>query len=237
MSDLFLKYMSGRLIAEYEKDRIQNQKREQGPVITISRDTGCSGYTISKLLYEQIQNSFYKDKQNPGPWKLVDKEVLHIAAQTLNVNPYEINYVFEDVEKKAFSEVLESLSSKYYHSDRKVKRIIVNVIRGMAERGHVIFLGRGSVAITRDMKNSLHVRLVAPLDWRIKQVANHLNIPIDQAAKKVKESDERRTKLIECFDGKFDYTLFDVSYNTATLSHQEIVDQIFDLATHKGFFK
>lgn len=237
MKDLFLKYMSDRFIAEYEQDRVQEKKSEPGPVITISRDSGCSATAISRLLYDQIQLKFYNDKQNPGPWKLIDKEVLHIAAQTLEINPYELNYVFKDVEKAAISEVLESLSSKYYHSDRQIKRIIFNVVRGMAERGHIIFLGRGSVALTRNMRNSLHVRFVAPLDWRINQIATRFNLTTAKAAIFVNESDERRSKLIECFGGKYDYTLFDVTYNTATLTHEEIVDQIFGLAKHKGFFK
>lgn len=237
MKDLFLKYMSDRFITEYGQDRVQEKKSESGPVITISRDTGCYASVISKLLYDQIQLKFYNDKLNPGPWKLIDKEVLHITAQKLKISPYELNYVFKDVEKAALSEVLESLSSKYYHSDRKIKRIVTNVILGMAEQGHIIFLGRGSVAVTRNMKNSLHIRLVAPLDWRINQVASRFNLTIGKAATFVNESDERRTKLIECFGGKYDSTLFDVTYNTATLTHEEIVDQIFGLAKHKGFFK
>jgi len=237
MNDLFLKYMSNRLIAEYEKDNIQVQKSEPGPVITISRDTGCSASVISKILYDQIQLNFYNNKLITGPWKLIDKEVLHIAAQTLEVNPYELNYVFKGIEKTAITEVLESLSSRYYHSDKKVKRIIDNVVHGMAERGHVIFLGRGSVAITRNMQNALHVRFVAPLEWRITQVANRFNLTQAKAATFVKESDERRTKLIECFGGKYDNSLFDVTYNTATLTQEEIVDQILMLAKNKGFFK
>ena len=236
MTDLFLKYMSERFIAEYEKDRVQDRKSDPGPVITISRDTGCSASAISKMLYDQIQLKLYNGKQNPGSWKLIDKEVLHIAAQTLEINPTELDYVFKDVEKAALSEVLESLSSKYYHSDRKIKRIVTNVIRSMAERGHIIFLGRGSVAVTRSIKNALHVRFVAPLDWRINQVAVRFNLTMVKAATFVKESDERRTKLIECFGGKYDNSLFDVTFNTATLTHEEIVDQIFGLAKHKGLF-
>lgn len=229
--------MSNRLIAEYEKDRIQIPKSEPGPVITISRDTGCSASVITKLLYDQIQLRYYNNKENPGQWKLIDKEVIHIAAQTLQVNPYELNYVFKGIEKNALTEVLESLSSKYYHSDRKVKRIIFNIIRGMAERGHIIFLGRGAAAITRNMQNSLHIRFVAPLDWRIKQVASRFNMTAEKAATFVQESDERRTKLIECFGEKNDTSLFDAIYNTSRLTHEEIVDQILILAKQKGFFK
>src|ERR1035437_6461336 len=237
MNDLFLNYMSKRLIAEYEKDPVHEHKMEPGPVITISRDTGCAASVISKKLYDKIQSTYYKDKLNPGPWQILDKEVLHIAARTLEVNPHELNYVFKGIEKSAIHEVLVSLSSKYYHSDLKVRHTVINVIRGIAERGHIIFIGRGAVGVTRNIENSLHVRLVAPLDWRIDQFAARYNMTHDKAAAFIKESDPRRTKLIECFGGKNENTQYDVIYNTATLSQDEIAAQIFALAKYKGFFK
>ena len=237
MNDLFLKYMSDRLIAEYEQDLVSGHKTGPGPVITISRETGCAASVISKRIYDKIQSVYFPDKLKPGPWQIIDKEVLHIAAKTLEVNPYELNYAFKGIEKSAVHEVLNSLSSKYYHSDRKVKRTIIDIMRNIAERGHVIFIGRGSVAITRDIEDSLHVRLVAPLDWRINQFADRYNMTHDKASAFIKDTDARRIKLIECFGGKNDPTLYDVIYNTATLSQDEIADQIFALAKYKGFFK
>lgn len=237
MNDLFLNYMSNRFLTKEGKNNVPGQKTTPGPVITISRETGCGGTAISKKLYEKILQNFFKEKANPGPWQVIDKEVLHIAAKALEVNPIELNYVFKGVEKTILTEALESLSLKYYHNDRQVKRIIHNVIRGIAESGHVIFLGRGSVAVTRDMQNALHVRLIAPLDWRIKQVSARLNMPAKKAEEYIKESDIRRIKLIENFGGKFDSAMFDVIYNTGTLTEEEVVDQIFTLAKLKGFFK
>ena len=87
------------------------------------------------------------------------------------------------------------------------------------------------------MKNSLHIRFVAPLDWRIKTSCKSFNMAAEKAATFVQESDERRTKLIECFGEKNDTSLFDAIYNTSRLTHEEIVDQILILAKQKGFFK
>ena len=237
MNDLFLKYMSNRLIADYEKHHVYDENKEAGPVITISRDTGCSASAISKKLYDKIQLTFYKDQPNTDPWQLIDKEVLHIAAKNLEVHPFELNYVFQGIEKTAISEVFDSFSSKYHYSDSKVKRTITGIMRGMAERGHIIFIGRGGVAVTRNMIKSLHIRLIAPVDWRIDQVMNRFKLTHAEATKFIKETDVRRTKLIECFGGKNETSQFDVIYNTATLTQDEIVDQIFTLANYKGFFK
>ncbi|MDP4292297.1 MAG: hypothetical protein Q8908_14550, partial [Bacteroidota bacterium] len=125
MNDLFLKYMSNRFISEYDKDFAQRGKSEPGPVITFSRETGCSASLICKKLYDQIQANFYKDSMNPGPWRLMDKEVLQMAAKTLEINPLELNYVYTHVERKAIAEMVSSLSSKYYYSDRKIKLTII----------------------------------------------------------------------------------------------------------------
>lgn len=236
MADLFLKYMTDRLVQHQQQDNFH--KTEPGPVITISRETGCSAREISQLLYEKIVNGFYNSKPDSCPWKLINKEILqNSASKLLGLLPSELDYVFKEVEKGTISEILDALSTKYYHSDRKKKKIIVNVIKAMAEQGNIIFLGRGSVAVTRNMKNSFHIKLMAPIEWRISEVMSRFNYTRDKAITFIEETDKQRAKLIECFGGNSSYSLFDATFNTATLTHNEIVDQILVLAIHRGFFQ
>ncbi len=236
MNNLFLNYMADRLVHLQTQDNQVNS--EPGPVITISRETGCSAREVSKLLYERIVTEFYQGNSDSCPWKLINKEILQEAAsKLLGLSPSELAYVFREVDKGTVSEVLEALSTKYYHSDRKKKKIIINVIKNMAESGNVIFLGRGSVAVTRKMKNSFHIKLMAPLEWRIEEVMTRFNYTKEKAISFIDESDKQRVKLIECFGGNSSYSLFDATYNTSTLTHDEIVDQVMNLAKHRGFFK
>jgi cytidylate kinase len=236
MADLFLKYMTDRLVQHHSQD---NQfKSEPGPVITISRETGCSAREISQLLYEKIVTEFFQGKPDSCPWRLINKDILqNSASKLLGLLPSELDYVFKEVERGTISEILDALSTKYYHSDRKKKKIIINVIKSMAEQGNIIFLGRGSVAVTRKMKHSFHIKLMAPLEWRIEQVMSRFNYTKEKATAFVDETDKQRAKLIECFGGNASYSLFDATFNTATLTHEEIVDQILTLALHRGFFQ
>jgi cytidylate kinase len=236
MKDLFLKYMTDRLVQLHTQDNLI--KSASGPVITISRETGCSAREISQLLYEKIVNGFFDGNCNSCPWRLINKDILQqSASKLLGLQPSKLDYVFREVEKGTISEILEALSTKYYHSDRKKKKIVISVIKAMAEQGNIIFLGRGSVAVTRKLKNSFHIKLMAPLDWRIEQVMTRFNYTREKAIVFVDESDKQRAKLIECFGGNADYSLFDATFNTATLTHDEIVDQILVLAMHRGFFQ
>jgi cytidylate kinase len=236
MADLFLKYMTDRLVQQHSQGN--QHKSESGPVITISRETGCSAREISQLLYEKIVNGFFNGNPNSCPWRLINKDILQdSASKQLGLLPSELDYIFKEVEKGTISEILDALSTKYYHSDRKKKKIIINVIKAMAEQGNIIFLGRGSVAVTRKMKNSFHVKLMAPLDWRIEQVMARFNYTKAKATAFVDESDKQRIKLIECFGGNSNYSLFDATFNTSTLTHDEMVDHILVLAMHRGFFQ
>lgn len=236
MADLFLKYMTDRLAQQHTQG--SPMKSEPGPVITISRETGCSAREVSQLLYERIVAGFYQGNPDACPWRLINKEILQQSAgKQLGLSPSDLEYIFREVEKGTVSEILEALSNKYYHSDRKKKKIIINVIKAMAEQGNIIFLGRGSVAVTRKMKHSFHIKLMAPLDWRIEQVMVRFNYTKEKAIAFIEESDMQRTKLIECFGGNSSYSLFDATFNTATLTHDEIVDQILCLAMHRGFFQ
>ena len=62
-----------------------------------------------------------------------------------------------------------------------------------------IILGRGSYLITQDLKNGLHVRLVAPRDWRVNKVADERSLARAEAEKVVTEGERGRTHYVETF--------------------------------------
>ena len=50
--------------------------------------------------------------------------------------------------------------------DRYIKTL-TSVIKGVAARGNVVLLGRGSQAILQDAPGTLHVYVAASKEWRI----------------------------------------------------------------------
>jgi len=113
-------------------------------------------------------------------------------------------------------------------TDSSVKKAIREVVLTMAREGHAVIIGRGGVSITQDIARALHVRLVAPLFWRVDNVKKKKGMLAGKAEKYVAETDEKRTRLItEFLDRKplnLD-TLFDVTLNRSSFT----VDQLSEL--------
>ena len=228
--NVLMKYMERR----YKEKQDKPPKKEPGPVVTISRETGCPAKRIARILNEKIDR-INEEQNREISWKRVSKEILHESAKELNLDPSKIQYVFNYEEKGVWDEVFSSFSTRYYKSDRRIRRTIAEVIKGIANQGNVIIIGRGGVAITKDIPKSLHINLVAPLEWRAIQVYRKTGKELKEAEEYCKDIDQKRKKLRESFQGKHtDYTWFDAYFNCMTLKDEEIADSIIQLMKFKG---
>lgn len=199
--------------------------RDPGPVITIARQMGCPGKKISQLLQDKL-NQKALNEHRKDEWKWVSKEIFESAAKELELEPERVIEAFK-YPRGIIDEIIRSQSKKYYINDRRIRKTIGEVIRSMANDGHVIILGRGGVALTREIPKSLHIYLEAPLEWRAALVSEKQCMSIPDAKKYIKEIDDRRAQYRAYYQGKNnDYTSFDVQFNCMTLSSQEIVDTI-----------
>lgn len=210
------KYMSER----YKKTLVPKQT-EPGPVITISRLVGCPAKKIAQRVCELL-NEMRVSKGKEPLWKWISKELLYESAKELNIDPANIEYVFNYESRGMFGDILQSHASKYYKSDRRIKKTIAEVIMALACKGHVIIIGRGGVAITRDMERSFHIHLEAPIEWREIMVSQKFDLSMDEARKYALEIDKKRQEFREFFQGKKDdYSLYDLKLNCMTLSVEE----------------
>jgi cytidylate kinase len=223
------KYLTQRYI-----DSLSGQDFE-GPVITIAREFGCPGKKVASRLVRRL-NEIKSPRTKPIPWRWINKEILFESARELNLDPAEIQYVFKYEKKTFFDDILSSHSRKYYKSDRKIRSTIAKVIRNIASEGNVIIIGRGGVAITREMERSLHIMLEAPLNWKAMRTAQKYCMTEKEAEKYITDIDKKRKELRDYFHGKgTDYTRFDVRYNCMTLSVENIADSIISLMQSRNF--
>jgi cytidylate kinase len=77
-------------------------------------------------------------------------------------------------------------------TDDNYLRTLTSVIRGVAARGNVVVLGRGSHAILRDEPEALHVYVTAPKDWRLGSLVEREGMAHADAEKRLKQSDHNR---------------------------------------------
>ena len=208
-------------------DRFYDQtvsKQTPGPVITISRLYGCPAKKVAKSLAEHLTDKMtVKGYENPK-WDYVTKEIMNESASELEMDPSKIKYVFDYEKKSLIDDIISAHSNKYYKSDRKIRNTVAKVVRNIAAEGQTIIVGRGGVAITRDIEKSLHINLEAPLEWRTIRISEKQDVTLEEAEKIVKQIDKKRKEFRESFEGKgTDYTQFDITINCMTLSIEEIV--------------
>ena len=195
-----------------------------GPVITISRELGCPAKGIASCLTKRLNKS-KRVNSKEHPWRWISKEILQETARELEVDSSQIQHVFDYKSRGDLEEILLAQSKDYYKSDLKIRTTIANVIRRFANEGNAIIVGRGGVAITRDIPKSLHVFLEAPIEWRTIRVAEKQNYTIDQARSYAQNIDKKRSHFRDYFQGKGnDYTRFDIKLNCMTLEMEEITD-------------
>ncbi|MFW6249259.1 MAG: AAA family ATPase [Bacteroidota bacterium] len=219
-----LKYMSER----YQQEQTKN--KQPGPVITVSREYGCPAKRIVKILAAELTEE-HRKKGKDVEWKWITKEILFEAAKELEMDPTNIRYVFDYKKKGLIDDILSAHMNKYYKSDRKIRNTIAKVIRSLSINGHVIIIGRGGVAIAKDIPKSLHINLEAPLEWRTLRVSEKNSMSLEDARKFTIDIDRKRKEFREYFEGKnTDYTRFDVCLNCMTLSEEEIAHTIVEMA-------
>lgn len=228
MTNVLLKYLEER----YKYHIPNKEKSSIGPVITISRDFGCPANLCATDLAEILSKIDGDDKE---PWKVISKEILEQAAKELGLTPEKIEFIFKFEKRSAVDEILESLSSKYYKSERKIKNTIRDVIRSIGEQGRVIIVGRGGSSILRDIPNSLHIKLISPIDYRVEGVSRRHEISHSEAKKLTIEMDKKRAQLRNELAG---HTIedrdYDIIFNTMIMKPDEIVELIAKAAGIKG---
>ncbi|MCB0805121.1 MAG: cytidylate kinase-like family protein [Bacteroidales bacterium] len=226
--NVFEKYFNSILIDEVPT------LTEHGPFISISRDFGCMANNIASRLAKELTK---RNKENGSrkEWKWINKSILEESARALELHPSKIEYVFQSQRKTTIDEIVSALSTRYYKSDKKIRKTITGVIRAIAGTGNVIIVGRGGVAFGKDNPDSIHIKLTAPVEWRVDRISQNYNKSRPEALNYLFEIDRERKHLIDSFMGyETDITIFDLVLNRATLSEDEIVLMISNLAQSRG---
>lgn len=200
-----------------------------GPVVTLSREYGCEAKLIAKQLAKELNTSFLGIGQDQK-WEMISKEILDESARELQTETKKIEYIFGFEKRTSIDDFFISMTSRYYQSDWKIREAVKHVVRAFAFKGNAIIVGRAGAQITRDIKNTLHIKLVASFDWRVNHVKEKYQIPEKEAVKQVKEMDQNRAKLFEMFKKGADCNYcYDVYFNLEHLSNAIIVSDIIHL--------
>lgn len=231
MENLLYEYMTRRIKAELSAQRSQ---REFGPVITISRQGGCGASRIAHDLCQELNTSPLK-KENQPAWQFINHEILEKSAEKLNLEPQKLDKVITDKDRGIMDEILEALSSHSHKSDRKIMNTVQNVIKQFAEDGNYVIVGRGGAMLSQHIRKALHIRLEAPLNWRIEAIMKKLGYSREYAATYLKMVDERREMYVSRTAANFGVQgCYDAVLDPSRFTDKEMVESIIALARVKN---
>ncbi len=220
MSNTLVSYLNKRLTRSVAPGR---ENKPPGPVITISRQVGCSGLELAYALAERLN----KTTSFEG-WRVLSKEILNHSARELNLEPERVAKIFKQEERTMVDEIISAFSEKKYKSDKKIKKTVVEVIRSFAEDGFCIIVGRASNVIAADLRNSLHIRLVAPLEERILCIMNKNSWTHQESIRFIERVEKERYAYRHAAmpERGPDEELFDLTFNRSHFTTEMIVDVI-----------
>lgn len=217
MKNLFLRYFDTRI------ENTGGIKPCQSPnIITISRQPGCNAQLVAQLLQKKFAQH--------GQWQIISRQIIEQAAEELQMNSKKLASVITSKQRTIFAEIIDSLSSKQFKSDKKIKQTVFEMIETFMQQNNTIVVGRGGIHICCEKANALHVRLTAPLNWRVEQLQQRLHFTRDQAFKFIEEQQVKRDNFISSMQElSKNSKCFDVTINCASFSLEEIAKAIESL--------
>lgn len=195
--------------------------------ITLSREAGAGGRTLMNALVERLRAI---DPADP-PWTGYDRQLLDQVAQQLGIDRRRIDQLESD-EPNWLLEVFERIgsSNEPYPTDAQVYRTVVHTIRRLAREGRAVIVGRGAAQATSDLPGGLHIRLVAPLQSRVANLAQQQPQPMSpaHAAAEVHRLDKARQRFYQRFwhIDQLGGEHFDLTLNTARLDEHRLIEAI-----------
>ena len=208
-----------------------------GPVVTISRQAGCSAQRLAIKLSKILTGySYMSETKTDAEWEWVDK----------NAFTKMVNQMIDEIERGQFDdkdeaiimmkEVSRAFSEEtiYDISDDKLIRILKGIICRLAYEGRKIIVGRSAGVILKNVPSKLNIRLEAPTEWRMNRIMQINDFSKAKAEEYIQRMDTRRDSFIERIIGrKAENNDFDVIFNYATLEDDEIVDAVVNILRNK----
>ena len=203
-------------------DKSESKNKDQKlPVITISREFGAKGAELATRLGKKMG------------FKVWDKEILDVISERLDSSPEYLQVLDENTRNILEDTIFGFMNHKGTNLNYQI--YLVKAIRAIEDQGNSIIVGRAANFICRN-PNSMHIRIVCPLEERVKRYAAVHEIPIKQSRVLVQQKDlERENFTLFNFNKEVEQAShYDLVINSARFSMKEIVELVEEAYSLKG---
>jgi len=175
-------------LGDHVDERLRSGKVAEGigPYILISREMGSGGSEIARQVGEELG------------WNVLDREILDYMAEKYGTS----RDLLEFVDERGAS-FLKSLFTTWIEGQGFTETTHVHRLGQLfllaGHHGKVVIVGRGAQFILPHDRG-LSVRIVAPLEFRVRQVAADRNLPAGEAKTRVEQADRDQREFVRtCF--------------------------------------
>jgi cytidylate kinase len=178
-------------------------------ILTISRQMGSFGDEIAEALARKLD------------WDLIDRNQL-------------IPRFFADISDSREKHLLNE-SAKFFLSETRNGGTYLDVLKAglfeLAAKQSAILVGFGSQIIFGDERDSLHVRITAPLKTRQNRIRKQFHVSESEAIQIIETADRKHKRFVSAVYGidLTDASSYDLTLNTSQLSVDECVTAILSL--------
>jgi cytidylate kinase len=200
-------------------------------IVTISREFGAGGSDVARMLGERLG------------WKVVDRSLIQEVARRLGASEEEIDALDEHV-----GGILERLGAVFVRGTPElptppprpdplqVAEIERAILRDSVNALPMIVVGHGTQCIFHGRPDALHVRLVGPLQDRVRRAAERLGLEHSAAEARARRADQDRHQYIRHhFHSEWnDPHLYDVQLNTGGVRLDEVVELLYGMIQRRA---
>ena len=199
--------------------------RSAGPFVTISRQSGSGSAVFAHALAARLEHEL------PGEsaWVVFDRNLVEAMLQSRQLSPRIAKFLPEDRISEIDASIGEliGLHPNIWNLIQRTN----DMIRELARAGHAVIVGRGANFATTGVANGVHVRLVAPPDFRAVRMAQELGATAEVAAAHNAHTDAaRRAYVRSVFEADVtDPSSYDLLINVATMPLDQAVEMTASL--------
>lgn len=197
-------------------------EKKAAPCITISREFGCQAYPLAEALHGRLNEK----ASGETTWALLDRLLLEEIALKSGYAKAELEYITHV--DPTFQSMITTFMGREHAEPFEVFSYIRKTVRYFAKAGNSIIVGRGGVCLTQDLANVFHVRLVAPLSFKLGVIMDYLGNTEQEAREHIKARQTERDEFTRHFT-KMDLSdphLYHMILNNEKLSVEEMADII-----------
>ncbi|NQT61695.1 MAG: cytidylate kinase-like family protein [Candidatus Marinimicrobia bacterium] len=201
------------------KQSHEKQRDVLKPSITISREYGCKAYPLAKLLQDHLNEHVIDSNEE---WTVLDRLLLDRIAIASGYSKSELEHITKV--NPNYQALITNIAGFKHADSFEVFKYIKAMLIHFAQIGNSIIIGRGGVIVTQDMPNILHVRLIAPMAYRAKNISQSLGLSIVEAERHIKSRQNERDDFINHFTQRdtSDPTLYHLVINNEKCTTEQI---------------